>query len=237
MNCIEDPNFTSSFFERPPAGTEIDILLGVLRLSSKYTVEYLRKRCLLHLDTYYSVSLEAFDKWRDTITIGWEAKMSYAATILFHELGLIWLLPVSMYWAVYYDVASLLDGIQWRGSLIHLDPESQRACIIGRSELAVRQQRDIGASLATPLSGICGSPGVCNSVKRKCLQRLGKRGLVCPLETFWISDSMAGCCGTCASEWETIYSEARKKLWADLPGIFGLPDWDELRAMRATALE
>ncbi|THU75115.1 hypothetical protein K435DRAFT_707641, partial [Dendrothele bispora CBS 962.96] len=39
----------SQYFESPPHKTSVPIITGVLRLSTKYDVPYLRKRALMHL--------------------------------------------------------------------------------------------------------------------------------------------------------------------------------------------
>ncbi|KAJ7606080.1 hypothetical protein FB45DRAFT_1140238 [Roridomyces roridus] len=49
--------FDSSFFERPPVPTPFPVGEGILRLSTKYDVGYLRLRALLHLATASPLSL------------------------------------------------------------------------------------------------------------------------------------------------------------------------------------
>ncbi|KAJ6523160.1 hypothetical protein B0H19DRAFT_854030, partial [Mycena capillaripes] len=45
--------FDSSYFMPPPAPVDDVVVLGILRLSHKYGVNYLHKRAILHLETIY----------------------------------------------------------------------------------------------------------------------------------------------------------------------------------------
>ncbi|KAJ7610485.1 hypothetical protein FB45DRAFT_875835 [Roridomyces roridus] len=56
------------FFERPPADTTSPIVSGVLRLSTKYDIGYLRKRALCHLASASPLSLEEYDALPSTST-------------------------------------------------------------------------------------------------------------------------------------------------------------------------
>ncbi|KAJ7464391.1 hypothetical protein FB451DRAFT_1042210 [Mycena latifolia] len=47
--------FDSSFFT-PPEDTPLEAIVGILRLSHKYDVPYLRRRALKHLETIYPTS-------------------------------------------------------------------------------------------------------------------------------------------------------------------------------------
>ncbi|KAJ7922465.1 hypothetical protein B0H13DRAFT_1865837 [Mycena leptocephala] len=50
--------FDSSFFEPPPAKTD---LAAILRLNHKYDMQYSRRRALLHLDTGYPTSMAVYE--------------------------------------------------------------------------------------------------------------------------------------------------------------------------------
>ncbi|KAJ7652646.1 hypothetical protein B0H17DRAFT_957806, partial [Mycena rosella] len=45
--------FDSSYFMPPPTSVGLDVILGILRLSHKYDVQYLHRRALEHLSVQY----------------------------------------------------------------------------------------------------------------------------------------------------------------------------------------
>ncbi|KAJ6592203.1 hypothetical protein DFH09DRAFT_1306096 [Mycena vulgaris] len=52
--------FDSSFFMPPPAAPKVEDIIGVLRLSHKYDVPYLRRRSLEHFGTIFPTSLSQY---------------------------------------------------------------------------------------------------------------------------------------------------------------------------------
>ncbi|KAJ7689802.1 hypothetical protein B0H17DRAFT_936829 [Mycena rosella] len=57
--------FDSEFFQMYPSPTTLDVVAGVLRLSQKYSVDYLRRRALGHLSSAFFTTLSARDAWDD----------------------------------------------------------------------------------------------------------------------------------------------------------------------------
>ncbi|KAJ7083749.1 hypothetical protein C8R44DRAFT_651945 [Mycena epipterygia] len=53
--------FDSDFFMPPPALTKFEDIVGILRLSHKYDVPFLRRRALKHLGTLYHTRLSERD--------------------------------------------------------------------------------------------------------------------------------------------------------------------------------
>ena len=109
-----------SFFEPPPTLTNIQTIAGILRLSTKYDVEYLRRRALKHLDALYPSSLEAFDKRQDTRTTPWRDNTAFYVASLARELGLEWLMPPVLYCVCSCPAGDIVDGYIWND---HLDQE------------------------------------------------------------------------------------------------------------------
>ncbi|KAJ7689796.1 hypothetical protein B0H17DRAFT_602129 [Mycena rosella] len=52
--------FDSSFFESYPSDTDFNTTISILRLSHKYTVEYLQRRALGHLSPLYPTTFAAY---------------------------------------------------------------------------------------------------------------------------------------------------------------------------------
>ncbi|KAJ7490861.1 hypothetical protein FB451DRAFT_1022821 [Mycena latifolia] len=85
--------FDSSFFEPHPAPSEFHIIAGILCLSHKYDVAYLRRRALIHLSSMYSTTLADWDVQQTS----WPAPTSIFAIELAREVGAEWILPVAFY--------------------------------------------------------------------------------------------------------------------------------------------
>ncbi|KAK6981511.1 hypothetical protein R3P38DRAFT_3410811 [Favolaschia claudopus] len=101
--------FDSGFFERPPSPTSFPIVAGVLRLSTKYDVEYLQHRALLHLSVSLPRNLDEFDSMpAHPFNL---PNCEYALLKLVNELGVTWALPMCMYFAACFPVEAILDGI------------------------------------------------------------------------------------------------------------------------------
>ncbi|KAK7062378.1 BTB domain-containing protein [Favolaschia claudopus] len=102
--------FDSSFFERPPIPVDFSAVIGVLRLSHKYDVQYLFRRALSHLNSMYPTSLQEFmdvvygepDAYSHVrADLSPLVTMHMATLRAASEVGASWLLP-----AAYYRIAS-----------------------------------------------------------------------------------------------------------------------------------
>ncbi|KAJ7130383.1 hypothetical protein C8R44DRAFT_731912 [Mycena epipterygia] len=93
--------FDSSFFV-PPFVPPLDTLSGILRLSIKYDVDYLRQRCLHHLSDIYPTTLKDWDLLgysRDIINFRAPPKVYpvFQVLQLLREIDAPWLVPAIMY--------------------------------------------------------------------------------------------------------------------------------------------
>ncbi|KAJ7244821.1 hypothetical protein C8J57DRAFT_1082787, partial [Mycena rebaudengoi] len=87
---------SSSYLMPPPEYGELHILLGVLRLSHKYDVQYLFRRALSHLArAYYASSLaEYLDVVPERINSTTSTLSLIVAAKAMTEVGALWLLPI-----------------------------------------------------------------------------------------------------------------------------------------------
>ncbi|KAJ7210599.1 hypothetical protein C8J57DRAFT_1401007 [Mycena rebaudengoi] len=77
--------FDSEFFEPYPSETDFETIHGVLKLSNKYLVDYLRRRALVHLSSRYPSSL---DMWTN-LSPSWTPRP--------REVSALWVLPTAFY--------------------------------------------------------------------------------------------------------------------------------------------
>ncbi|KAJ7154931.1 hypothetical protein C8R43DRAFT_884956, partial [Mycena crocata] len=225
--------FDSSFFERPPAPTTFPIVAGVLRLSTKYDVEYLRRRALLHLATSLPSSLPDYDDISKIRTFSIHHKQFPRLTLV-QDLGLTWAMPWALYAASCGTVEDIIDGRLSDGTLETLPPSFQRTCLIARARLVIAQQHDIYRSLRTPADD-CGSPEVCNRRRLRMIESVTKQQKLNPVGAK-LPTPTATLCEACFEKATETYDAARQKVWDSLPGLFGLPPWDDLNAARAQDL-
>jgi hypothetical protein len=85
-----------------PAPTDFDTIVGCLRLSHKYEVDYLRRRALVHFSSGHCTTLAAEDASdSEVLTLGWQswgrrnkpASFPILAIRLAREVDALWTLP------------------------------------------------------------------------------------------------------------------------------------------------
>ncbi|KAJ7181421.1 hypothetical protein C8R43DRAFT_869375 [Mycena crocata] len=237
--------FDSSYFMPPPAPVELHTLLAILRLSHKYDVRYLHLRALQHLSEVYGPAsvddYRAFDQSGRTCiinpTLDSHCLMHLSVIAAATEVSALWLLPVAYY------LASTSR------------PEHLRTMItLGAQEYIVQNclsaQRDLVRGTGTVWSFLSATPRSDCVSRRQCAATL-KAGLdnliqafldecdLCPLDDWHDSEDgfgslENGLCWHCFSKAKADHAERLKELWDRLPGIYGLPPWPELKALRET---
>ncbi|KAJ7473178.1 hypothetical protein B0H11DRAFT_2236720 [Mycena galericulata] len=169
--------FDSSFFERPPARTTFPILSGVLKLSTKYDVEYLRRRALLHLASTSPNSLEEYDSIsltsRDDIL---------PRLLLANSMDVAWAMPAALYRVSCRKIEEIVDGIPVStGSPFHLPSAIQRDCLIAHSALIFAQNHEGFRFLRVSRVDGCVSGDFCANNRHDILEACTKRKSLHPL--------------------------------------------------------
>ncbi|KAF9465095.1 hypothetical protein BDZ94DRAFT_1214956 [Collybia nuda] len=231
--------YDSSYFEPPPSPTEISIVAGVLRLSTKYQVDYLRHRAIRHLGTLYPLTLAAFDKRQETRTTPWKDNTAFFVSLLVRELDLLWVLPSVLYCVCSCPVEDIVQGFLWNGSRMQMNGGDRAKCLQALLVLANLEHRDILNFLTLSSVEGCSSPGACNTHRLTTLRSLNTtRDILNPLDSFdeweWYLKEL---CQACLEVSKRSHFPAREALWESLPEIFGLPKWLELDKLRRKALE
>ncbi|KAJ6575574.1 hypothetical protein DFH09DRAFT_1361764 [Mycena vulgaris] len=233
--------FDSSFFEPPPTRTTLADVLGILRMSHKYEVLYLRRRALLHLDTVYPTNLAAYDARNTAATFkavngADHLRVARAAT----QAAAPWLVPCAVYDAYCsgtrcisaLDTATALDYIQTR-------------CLTG----LVKQVQAFGARpqyyFLLPSPSIvkgCQKMGRCATAATMFLEAWNKSGIQLdttdPLmawEHQLRSLDPARLCAPCLDTARASTTTYREEWWALMPATYGLQDWGELLLLREAA--
>jgi len=233
--------YDSSYFMPAPAETELSVVLGILRLSNKYDVEYLYRRALEHLavDGWYAATYDE-NGWEDHLdSITPRSPINALSVIVTaSEVGALWILPKAYYAASTFFPDQLLPFLEGE-----TEPHV-RKCLLAHIHL-VRGTVATHRFLTTPQP--CPTAEVCDSARASQLtlffDDVAKEADVFPLSKWdddvtdnWEKFKEAGLCDTCCSLAKTQNHEAARALWNRLPDIFGLPSWEELHAMRRAAM-
>lgn len=215
----------------------MNIIAGVLRLSTKYDVDYLRQRSIRHLETLYPLTLSAFDNRQDTRTAPWKDNTAFFVATLAREMDLLWILPSALYCVCSCPVEDIVEGFEWNGSHMRMTKADRGACLRALLPLANSEHREILAFLTLTHGLECESLE-CHRSKLDVLYNLNAtRSIINPLDAFyegWYSYSKA-VCPSCLRNSQAMYNTAREALWDTLPAMFDLPRWEKLEKIRQEA--
>jgi hypothetical protein len=218
-----------------PAETKDFLLIAaILRLSTKYNVDVLRRRALAHISSLYPTTLQEWDLRKDTAMEVFNAR-PFAVLLLAKETGHQALLPACMYLcADSVDINDILDGLKSiDGQHIELDWPDKRACIRGRQNLLLALRSEVFAFLTGSLAiPNCVSPQRCDSSKLRWLQSLeASLGNGCPgifSIKFPGASFRKAVCDNCYTASYTNSNHQRQLIWDKLPSYFDMPPWVEL---------
>ncbi|KIK04776.1 hypothetical protein K443DRAFT_675558 [Laccaria amethystina LaAM-08-1] len=230
--------YDSGFFEPPPSETDFHTLAGILRLSTKYEIPYLRRRALLHLDTVRCNTLQDFDAQLSKRTIPRTNFLAFLIADLVHEMDLPWLLPMALYICT-QSFEEIVMGYIYKGERRWINNAQQVACIEAVEPLTICLREDILSFLYwTDVDG-CKSSAQCKEGHLELLKKYCSSTTRNPLASF--SDIFEevvrkAVCTRCCIASRDAHLIAREALWEALPGLFDLPSWETLRALREQAL-
>lgn len=224
-----------SYFMPAPVPVDLTTVLGILRLSHKYDVPFLYRRALEHLaaDGWYKTTFDQSVSHHIRVPpnpfIPPLRPLSVIASAT--EVGALWLLPWAYYTAAMYGskmLSPLLDGEMRQ----HVG-----LCLSGVTQL-------LPAMVATDrfleLDYQCTTPDRCRGIRQAWLTDLFDE-----LEDAFDSDpfsrgleslTIEGMCQPCFTDAKKRHRDSLVRLWERLPGMFGLPPWDDLHQMKRVAM-
>lgn len=232
VTCFLRAIFDSGFFEPPPTKTDLATITGVLRLSHKYDVQYLRRRALQHLDTGYPTSLAVYEV-SGAETFASDGLDDALRTIqVAAEVGATWVLPTAFYFLCYSDMRDILNAAQWA----RLAPVDQETTIVSYTRQRIACP-PVLPFLRIPFTEGCTALDACSAYRAAYLEDVGQWNISDPLGSYRDWTPFEGrVCAYCLARSQEYHRRARKKLWDGLPGIYGLPPWDVLERLNAESL-
>ncbi|KAJ6460078.1 hypothetical protein C8R47DRAFT_994311 [Mycena vitilis] len=236
--------FDSEFFEPYPAETDFGIIHGVLKLSNKYLVDYLRRRALLHLSSRYPTTL---DGWMTISPTSWRIDPDLIIPVinLAREVSALWVLP-----AVFYSLCistphhfrSLARGVPFRGCTARLTAADLEIFLEGS-----HAQRECASAMLQFLwypEHLQGCASYARCYNARCAERKYREGLQYqlgyrPLELWGEAEWRQlppAICLICVDRMHGIHHQAMQSFWDDLPAKYHLPCWADLEQMKDAAL-
>ncbi|KAJ7061560.1 hypothetical protein C8F01DRAFT_987319, partial [Mycena amicta] len=240
-----------TFFMPYPAKTDFLTIYGCLRLSTKYDVDFLRRRALAHFSSVYRPTLEEYDSeplhtWEKPIEDDDDDCMFLLCAIaLASEVDAPWVLP-----GLFYDLTTAFD---FRGAEIVAGGAYEGIPVVLAASHHPGFWKGLDTQLKATVSLVAGLSD--SEVENQC-----ETPTTCPLERLrlvrvllrlmdtsprnhlqlwtpndWLEYPLDSC-GVCMEEMKQTQQTARLGFWDRLPEIYGLPSWEELKAKRAAAI-
>jgi hypothetical protein len=231
---------TDRFFEPPPSVTDFDTLAGILRLSTKYDIPYLRRRALRHLDiiAYTPSTLQDYDARESKQIIG--NSLGFCIADLAREMDLPWLLPMVLY-TCSLSFKGIVTGYVYKGKRRWMNKAQQVVCIEAIQRLMKHHRKVILRFLYWREVDGCKSPARCNEARLAVLEGCAsyappESNPLGPFSGIFGQFVGKNFCKTCYIASRDAHLAAREALWKALPGLFGLPSWKDLKTLREQAL-
>ncbi|KAF8178377.1 hypothetical protein K438DRAFT_1274958 [Mycena galopus ATCC 62051] len=225
--------------------TTFEILPSVLRMSHKYEVDALRKRTLTHLSSAHSTQFgdgttlhQSLPLWRTTLADG-TTDENILIVELARQVGADWILPTTFCRMCEHSYEEMII------TRPNHSTEDKIRCFRGLRSLETTGAASVLQFLWNYDTALCSRPYECLAAQNDKHQSVSERRDYSPESErtmpfkLWEEDDWSDLevCETCLSEMRKAHHAAKKRLWDQLPGIFGLPDWSELEKMKAEALK
>jgi hypothetical protein len=231
-----DANCLPSFFDNSVTlhciDMLIDILPGILRLSTKYNILQLRRKVIAIYLEHFPSTLDTFDS-RSSSDIALYPWYTVTLVALFRETNALECLPCVFYICSCLPMCDLLDGCDD----VTLSWEDKSACLKGREEL-LRAQEAFSYSFIFKLvpPPNCANRSVCARRARRNLYHFhhdqSPLSGVFALEPFTDWKMLDGICPACISKAQMDHQAGRKAIWNRLPKIFGLGTWEDIEKVQ-----
>jgi hypothetical protein len=212
-----------------PVPIELSVVLGILRLSQKYDVQYLSRRALDHLADggyYYETYIIPESHIIDILP---ESPINSLSVILMAtEVGAQWLLPYAYYCTATYSAEELLPFLAGKMEKYALKSIAAHAHLV-RGAITIER--------GLIIHDACTTRKKCDKVRESALSNLLDTVAETWVNPFQMAYPPAGMCSKCLKLTKTKMRDAASAFWEELPSIFGLQPWEELRAMKRAAME
>ncbi|TFK52477.1 hypothetical protein OE88DRAFT_1627806 [Heliocybe sulcata] len=229
-------------------------LAGILRLSSKYFISHLRLQAIRHLTTVWSYTLRGHDEMVDNAlslpalphpTISYPYVHPLHVVNLARETNVSVVLPSAFYFLSLYDLCDIINAEHPKFHLAHPSKPSSELSLHDTRPYTLMHQyrlRNITDFIYNLCANYSPSPqceygqAPCERGFQKLTSRLSQswRVRIGPMH-FVVQAIMElkennTVCKPCRKMFKAEAMAFRQRTWDELPGVIGLPSWDELIA-------
>ncbi|TFK88189.1 hypothetical protein K466DRAFT_614475 [Polyporus arcularius HHB13444] len=228
-------------------------IAGILRLATKYFIAHLRRQAIRHLLETWPHTLDGHDRFIErALRSSPVGDLSYPYVHPVHVLNLARethvsiIIPSAIYILSLYPLPDIIRGDHPKLNVEHPSRPSNQlsACDLQDYTLVYQHRIDLVMDFIRkyccerePAKGCVGQPGLCQKAFFRLGSRLSRSWVVRtgPL-TYMVQviDELAkdpNVCTMCRRTFKRDVLALREKIWAELPGIIGLPSWKELEEM------
>ncbi|PCH40111.1 hypothetical protein WOLCODRAFT_68391 [Wolfiporia cocos MD-104 SS10] len=230
--------------------TDFFHVAGVLKLATKYIIARLRSHAIRFLAETWSSTLQGHDRM---IELALRAPpvdgLSFPYVHPLHVLSLARevdapvLIPSAVYFLSLYPLTDILRGDHPKLKIEHPSRPPNQLSPLDIQDYTLMYQHRIDAILGL-VRTTCGartvSPGCTGNVCMKAFAKLSallsrswfvRTGpLHFMLQALDEVDNDGSLCAQCRRAFKKDVTAARQKLWDGLPGVIGLPSWDDLES-------
>ncbi|KAJ7719903.1 hypothetical protein B0H16DRAFT_1336413 [Mycena metata] len=219
---------------------DVELLVAMLRLSKKYDFALFREGCVRRLKQEFPSTLQEFD----VVSGGWtfinvdagrNEDSFFSLISVAREIDLSSVLP-----ALYYTILGNMGSKRMPkvGAIPYISTTDRLACLRGYPTVLQLQATttltwlDVKSTPRHIPSQNCIHPRRCAAAVEKIY--LGVSSPYLPVTwplSKWNSDWDDEMCSHCETKAKEIYEAGRETCWEQLPAVFGLLNWTELKAL------
>jgi hypothetical protein len=197
------------------------MVAAFLRLGGKYDFRGLHSEAVQRLSYDYPKTLEDFDSSGGGRRVKWYFNIATDSIALARECDLTSILPVAFYRASHdFQTCEILAPLHT------LSSDDRIALLVGCHRLIRKRPKVVSKWLDLGLDFRCDCL-TCTAIKYCIIEERESSPLCCDALERW-PEEWDKLCGACASVIREEHDEGRRKVWNELPQIFGLPPWGEL---------
>ncbi|KAJ6548098.1 hypothetical protein DFH09DRAFT_1504563 [Mycena vulgaris] len=211
------------YFPSFPSLTTFEVIVGCLRLSHKYEVDYLRHRALIHLSSHYPTWLTEWDSG-------------------YYDDEINGRLVSEIIWTPLLPSITFLTASAWpAATLLHSARNFSMAPFTTAPQPASINGDDIHTKSAATILGFlldqlnipgCGSPSPCSLNRLEALANTEELTVASSPLDVWEEDdwlSLSNVCPTCLALIKRKHAVTRQAFWDNLPDMYELPPWEHLK--------
>ncbi|KAF8217106.1 hypothetical protein K438DRAFT_1798311 [Mycena galopus ATCC 62051] len=224
LKALYIPEFHCQKFRFP-------VIFAFLRLGRKYDFKYFFDLGVSRITSVFPATLEEFDTVGHTL----QYDPLFDVTALLSQNNILSALPSAYFFcAKSASLTVLFDGVKKQdGTRAFLPPVDLRRCVIGQQRLLIKQfqpgytfgwVRERG-------SDDCTNPLRCRAARDAVVKQCSDTTAIVIFTTPKTQERYlwSNFCSACARHAAKCIAAGRKKTWKELPEIFDLPPWRELK--------